>query len=50
LCVIRRTMTFSTTLEAALAVLLALPAMADFLRKKGDAIDFLGYDWSLNGR
>jgi hypothetical protein len=43
-------MTLPTTLGAALAVLLALPAMADFLRKKGDAVDFLDYDWSLNGR
>jgi hypothetical protein len=28
----------------------AEPAVADFLLKKGDAMEFLDYDWSLNGR
>ena len=26
------------------------PTVAEFLRKKGDDLDFLDYDWSLNGR
>jgi hypothetical protein len=25
-------------------------AAREFLRKKGDDMDFLGYDWNLNGR
>lgn len=43
-------MTLPTTHVPALAVLLTVPAVADFLRKKGDDMDFLGYDWSLHGR